>query len=344
MKLDYLYHPYPSQRNTVFAKRGMVATPQPLAAQAGLEILQKGGNAIDAAIATAAALTVVEPTSNGIGGDSFALVWFKDKLHGLNASGPAPSSISIDSLKAKGLEKIPTYGVIPVTVPGVPSAWASLSEKFGKLPLKEALAPAIRLAEEGYPVSPTLGKYWNLAYNRFKESFQGDEYTPWFDTFTPNRKAPQIGEIWSSPGHASTLRSIAETNAESFYRGELADKIAQFMKEHNGYLQKEDLERYYPEWVEPISVSYKGYDVWEIPPNGQGLVALMALNIAKGFKLTEKDTVDTYHKHIEAMKLAFTDGKAFITDEKEMPHTVKELLSEEYAALRRKNWRPSHYT
>ncbi|MCM3360922.1 gamma-glutamyltransferase family protein [Niallia sp. MER TA 168] len=335
MKLDYLYNPYPSQRNTVFAKKGMVATSQPLAAQAGLEILQKGGNAIDAAIATAAALTVVEPTSNGIGGDAFALVWVKDKLHGLNASGPAPNDISIDDLKAKGFEKMPTHGVIPVTVPGVPSAWAALAEKFGKLPLKETLAPAIRLAEEGYPISPTLGKYWNLAYNRFKEIFQGEEYKPWFDTFAPNGKVPQIGEIWSSKGHAATLRSIAETNAESFYRGELADKISQFMEEHDGYLRKEDLARFYPEWVDPISVSYKGYDVWEIPPNGQGLVALMALNIAKGFDLTEKDSVDTYHKHIEAMKLAFTDGKAFITEEKEMPHTVSELLSEEYAALRR---------
>jgi len=214
MKTDYLYHPFASQRQTVFAKRGMVATSQPLAAQAGLEILQKGGNAIDAAIATAAALTVVEPTSNGIGGDAFALVWVKDKLHGLNASGPAPKSISIEEMKKRGHDKMPVFGVEPVTVPGVPAAWAELSEKFGKLPFEEVLAPSIRLAEEGYPLSPILGKYWNSAANKFKELFKDDVYQPWFDTFAPNGQAPQIGEVWSSADHASTLRSIAETKSE----------------------------------------------------------------------------------------------------------------------------------
>ena len=335
MKFDYLYHPYQSQRNTVVAKKGMVATSQPLAAQAGLEILRSGGNAIDAAIAAAAALTVVEPTSNGIGSDAFALVWAEGELHGLNASGPAPQSISIEALQELGHQSIPAYGVLPITVPGAPSAWCELSKRFGKLPLTDVLAPAIRYAEEGYPLSPILGRNWSKDYQNFKEIFKGSEYKPWFDAFAPNGCAPQIGEIWSSPGHAHTLRSIAETAGESFYRGAIAEKIAGFIQEHNGFLSQEDLAAYKAEWVKPISVHYKGYDVWEIPPNGQGLVALMAFNILKGLDLKEKESVDSYHKLIESMKLAYTDGKAFITEESKMPHTVEELLSEEYARMRR---------
>ncbi|KIL42957.1 gamma-glutamyltransferase [Jeotgalibacillus campisalis] len=335
MKSDYLYHPFASQRQTVFAKRGMVATSQPLAAQAGLEILQKGGNAIDAAIATAAALTVVEPTSNGIGGDAFALVWSKDQLHGLNASGPAPQKLSIEEMKKRGHDKMPVFGVEPVTVPGAPAAWAALSQKFGRLPFEEVLAPSIRLAEEGYPVSPILGKYWNAAAEKFKELFKEDVYQGWFDTFAPEGRAPQIGEVWSSKAHAATLSSIAETKAESFYTGELAQKIEDFMKEHGGFLTKEDLAAFTPEWVDPVSVNYRGYDVWEIPPNGQGMIALMALNIAQGFEFTAFQNVETYHKQIEAMKLAFTDGKAFITEPEEMPVSTEELLSEEYADKRR---------
>lgn len=336
MKMDHLYQPYSSIRNTVFAKKGMVATSQPLASQAGLEILQMGGNAIDAAIATAAALTVVEPTSNGIGGDAFALVWVKGKLHGLNASGPSPKSISIEDVKRKGHEGMPVHGAVPITVPGAPSAWAELSNKFGKLPLNKVLAPAIRYAEEGYPISPVLGKYWGLAYKKFRELFKDDKkFQPWFDTFAPNQRAPLIGEIWSSPGHAATLRLIAESNGESFYRGELAEKISSYVERCGGYLSKEDLSEYKAEWVTPISTNYKGYDVWEIPPNGQGLVTLMGLNIVKGFHLSEKDAVDTYHKQIESMKLAFTDGKAFITEEKEMSVSVEHLLSEGYARSRR---------
>ncbi|PPA70225.1 gamma-glutamyltransferase [Jeotgalibacillus proteolyticus] len=335
MTTDYLYHPFPSQRQTVFAKRGMVATSQPLAAQAGLEILQKGGNAIDAAIATAAALTVVEPTSNGIGGDAFALVWAKDKLHGLNSSGPAPKSISIEEMKKRGHEKMPVFGIEPITVPGAPAAWAELSEKFGKLPFDEVLAPAIRLAEEGYPVSPVLGKYWNGAAKKFKEIFKGDVYQSWFDTFIKDGSAPQIGEVWASQEHASTLKEIAKTKAESFYRGELAEKIDSYIKEHGGFLSKEDLESFTPEWVEPVSVNYRGYDVWEIPPNGQGMIALMALNIAQGFEFNEFQSAETYHKQIESMKLAFTDGKAFITEPEDMPISTEELLSSAYAKKRR---------
>lgn len=320
---------------TTFAKNGMVATSQPLAAQAGLDIMKKGGNAIDAAIATAAALTVVEPTSNGIGGDAFAIVWVNGELHGLNSSGRSPKNLSIEAVKERGHETMPKFGLVPVTVPGIPGAWAALSKRFGKLPLTEVLKPAIEYAEKGYPVSPTLGKYWKRAYSAYKQLCTGPEFQGWFDTFAPNNQPPEIGEMWSSEGHASTLRSIAETNAESFYRGELAEKIAAFSKEHNGFITAEDLAAFEAEWVEPISVKYRGYDVWEIPPNGQGLVALMALNTLNGIELTEKESVDTYHKQIEAMKLAFADGKKYITDPKDMSTSVEQLLSEEFAAQRR---------
>ncbi|EIM07219.1 Gamma-glutamyltransferase [Planococcus antarcticus DSM 14505] len=334
--MDYLNNPFTSQRHTVFSKKGMVATSQPLAAQAGIEVMRNGGNAIDAAIATAAALTVVEPTSNGIGGDAFALVWVKDKLHGLNSSGPAPKSISPEAVKALGFEKMPTFGLVPVTVPGVPAAWAELSKKFGKLSLADALKPAIRYAEEGYPLTPILGKYWKAAYSKYKTSFTGEEYQGWFDTFAPNGRAPEIGEMWSSPGHASTLIEIGQSDARSFYEGTIADKIDAFMKKHNGFLSKKDLEAFEPEWVEPVSSEYRGYEVWEIPPNGQGMVALMALNIFKELGQPKWQSVETFHEQIEAMKLAFTDGKAFITEPENMPVSTEHLLSQEYAAARAK--------
>ncbi|MCM3490268.1 gamma-glutamyltransferase family protein [Alkalihalophilus marmarensis] len=333
---DPQMYPYPSQRNVVYGRKGMVATSQPLAAQAGLDILKQGGNAIDAAIATAACLTVVEPTSNGIGSDCFALVWVDGKLHGLNGSGQAPNALSIDAVKAAGHEKeLPTFGMTPVTVPGTPRAWAELSRKFGKLPLTEVLKPAIDYAEGGFPVSPTLAKYWNGAFTTFSKLFKGEEFKAWFETFAPEGRAPRTGEMWKSPGHAATLKRIANTDAEDFYTGEIADHIDAYFKEYHGYLRKEDLEAYQPEWVEPISVSYRGYDVWEIPPNGQGLIALEALKILEGYEFTEKDSVDTLHKQIEAMKLAFIDGMKYITDPKDMKVTPDALLSESYAKERR---------
>lgn len=332
--MDYLNHPFASKRQTVFSKKGMVATSQPLAAQAGIETLQKGGNAIDAAIAAAAALTVVEPTSNGIGGDAFALVWIKDKLHGLNSSGPAPKSISAEAVKALGHDKMPIHGVIPITVPGVPAAWAELSKKFGRMSLAETLKPAIRYAEEGYPLTPILGKYWKTAFSSYKKNFTSEEYQAWFDVFAPNGKAPEAGEMWSSPGHAATLKEIGATDARSFYEGAIAEKIDTYMKQHGGFLSKEDLVAYQPEWVEPISAHYRGFDVWEIPPNGQGLVALMALNIFKEMKQPKWQNAETLHEQIESMKLAFTDGKAFITEFQSMPVETTHLLSEAYAAKR----------
>ncbi|WP_370876043.1 gamma-glutamyltransferase family protein [Evansella vedderi] len=314
----------------------MVATSQPLAAQAGLQILKEGGNAIDAAIATAACLTVVEPTSNGIGSDAFALVWVKGELHGLNASGQAPEKLTVEAVNEAGFTKeMPKYGLIPVTVPGAPGAWAELSKKFGKLPLTQVLAPAIEYAENGYPLSPTLAKYWKKAYEQFSKVLKGEEFTSWFDTFIPEGKVPKAGDVWKSQGHADTLRLIAETNGEAFYKGELADKIDAFSKEYGGLIRKSDLAAYTPEWVKPINVNYRGYNVWEIPPNGQGLIALQALNILKGFTFNSKDEVETYHKQIEAMKLAFTDGLKYITQPSSMSVSVDDILSEDYAQTRR---------
>lgn len=335
-QMDYLYQPYTANRVATVASKGMVATSQPLASQAGLDMLKQGGNAIDAAIATAATLTVVEPTSNGIGGDAFALVWTKNKLYGLNGSGHAPAALSIEELKKRGYNEIPKFGFVPVTVPGVPGAWAELSKQFGKLPFKDVLAPAIRYAEEGFPISPVLGRFWRSAAEKFKETLKGEEFQHWFDTFAPKGRAPQIGEQWISQGHANTLRKIADTNAEDFYHGELADKIDEFSQKHDGFLRKEDLQNYQPEWVDPISVNYRGYDVWEIPPNGQGIVALSALNLLKGFQMEDKETVDTYHKQIEAMKLAFADGQKFVADPRHMNLDYTDLLDEEYASERRK--------
>ncbi|MCO7176331.1 gamma-glutamyltransferase family protein [Sporolactobacillus kofuensis] len=315
----------------------MVATAQPLAAQAGLEILKKGGNAIDAAIATAACLTVVEPTSNGIGSDAFALIWTKGKLHGLNASGVAPQSISIDAVKQRGYKEMPVHGFEPVMVPGAPAAWAACSSRFGRLPLSEVLKPAIDYAESGYPLAPGLAKFWRIAYRKFKKSFHEQMFEPWFETFAPEGRPPRAGEMWSSPDHAKTLRLIADTQAEAFYRGEIAEKIDRFSKENGGFIRKSDLESYHPEWVDPVSINYKGYDVWELPPNGQGIVALIALNILKNLDFPNTDSVDTYHKQIEALKLAFSDGKKYITDPRSMNDEVSKLLSEDYARDRSKH-------
>ncbi|CAM3901997.1 gamma-glutamyltransferase family protein [Alkalicoccus chagannorensis] len=328
-------YPYPSRRQVTYGRSGMVATSQPLAAQAGLDVLKEGGNAVDAAIATAAALTVVEPTSNGIGSDAFALVWMDDKLYGLNGSGQAPAALSMEALKAQGISEIPKFGWTPVTVPGTPKAWAALSERFGRLSLSETLAPAVRLARDGFPLSPTLARFWKRAAENFRQALQGPEFQGWFDTFTPDGRIPEAGEMWRSEGHAHTLEEIGRTNGESFYTGALADQIDAFSREHQAFLRKSDLEAYEPEWVDPISVNYKGYDVWEIPPNGQGLVALMGLNILKNDSFVHRDTEETYHKQIEAMKLAFADGEKYITEEKEMSRTTAQLLSSSYAEERR---------
>jgi gamma-glutamyltranspeptidase/glutathione hydrolase len=312
----------------------MVATSQPLAAQAGLDMLKRGGNAIDAAIATAVSLTVLEPTSNGIGGDVYALVWTGGKLHGLNGSGPAPMSLTIEALKANGHDKMPGYGIVPLTVPGAPAAWIELSRRFGKLPFAELLEPAIAYAEQGFPVSPTLGVLFDYEFTKFNKMEKGPEFEHLYTTFAPGGKYPVTGEWIKYPHHAATLRSIAESDAESFYRGGLADAIDKYVRGMGGFLTKEDLAAYKPEWVDPIRVNYRGYDIWEIPPNGQGIVALMALNMLKQFEFHSRDSVDTAHKQIEAMKLAFADGFAHVTDAPHMMASIPGMLSDAYGAER----------
>src|SRR5690554_309759 len=232
-----LSYPYASKRLSTYAKKGMVATSQPLAAQAGLEIIKKGGNAIDAAVATASCLTVVEPTSNGIGSDAFCLVWKKNKLYGLNASGYSPKALSINILKENDISEIPRFGFIPVTVPGAVSGWCELHKRFGKLPLTKVLEPAINYARYGYPLSPTLAFYWQNAYRIYKKYLKGEEYNTWFSTFAPNGKAPNVGEIWKSEAHAKTLELIANTYGKAFYEGEIADKIDSYSKKYNGFIR-----------------------------------------------------------------------------------------------------------
>lgn len=335
MEFDSLKYAYPSRRGVIYGKKGMVCTSQNLAAEAGLDILKKGGNAIDAAVATAICLTVVEPMCNSIGSDSFALVWTGDKLHGLNASGPAPMMADAQKIKDMGFDEVPTYGMLPLTVPGAVSSWVTLSEKFGKLPFEELFEPAIRYAEEGFPVSPITAYNWQLSFDKFREIFKTPEYEEWFNHYAPLGRAPRAGEIWKSRDMADTLRKIAATKGEAFYKGELAEKIGEFCEKHGGFMRKEDLASYKAEWVDPIKVNYKGYDVWEIPPNGHGIVALMALNILNKYEFKDRDCADTYHKQFEAMKLAFADGLRYVADPRFMKVSVDSLLSEEYGDERR---------
>jgi gamma-glutamyltranspeptidase/glutathione hydrolase len=335
MDFNYIKHKYPSCRNVVFSKKGMVATTQPLAAEAGLEVLKKGGNAIDAAIATASTLTVVEPTSNGIGGDGFAIIWFKDKLYGLNASGPSPYGISIDKVKNLGFKHMPKYGFLPVNIPGIPYGWREMSKKFGNLSLKEVLEPAIGYAKEGYPVSPTILSNWQKAFKIYKKELKGLEFEEWFKTFTIDGKPPKPGEIWKSEELSKTLEELAVSECLSFYEGDIADRIDKFSKKHGGFISKKDLEIYRPEWVEPLTTNYRGYDIWELPPNNHGLVVLLALNILSNFKI-ELYNMDSYHYAIEAMKLAFVDGLQYITDLNKMEVNLEDLLSKSYAYDRSK--------
>ena len=333
MNFDFYNNPYPSKRNSIFAKNGMVATSNILASEAGIEILKKGGNAIDSAIATAAALTVVEPTSNGLGGDAFAIIYFKNKIYAINGSGFSPKNLDIEKILSLNLNKIPLYGLIPITVGGIPATWAALNKRFGKLKLIEVLKPAIKYAEEGFAIQPTVALDWKEAFNIYLNASNNnkiEEFKYWFETFTFNGKPPELGDIVKLPYHAKTLKEIGETNSECFYRGEIAEKIDKFMKKHKGYLSKEDLNDYYPEWVEPIKTNYKGYDIYEIPPNGHGITVLIALNILENFEEIN------LHFQIESLKLAFADTKKYVADIKYMQTSIKEMLSKEYSKKRAK--------
>lgn len=337
MRFDPFDYTYASRRNVTYGLNGMVASSQPQASQAGIEILKKGGNAIDAAVAMAVALTVVEPTSNGIGGDAFAMVWNKAGLSGLNASGYAGELSDALRLKKMGHDVMPPYGFQPVTVPGIPSAWIALSKKYGKLPFEELFKPAIRYAEEGFVVTATISELWKKEFEiHQKEHQEQPEFKEWFQTFAPKGRAPYAGEVWKNPVQAQTLKELADTECESFYRGKIAEKIAAFSEKYHGNITKHDLEIYDPEWVEPLCVNYRGYDVWEMPPNGHGLVVLMALNILNGYEWEKRECMDTYHKSIEALKLAYADGKKYITDSRYMKVSPEQLLKKDYALQRRK--------
>lgn len=321
--------PYASQRMPVLA-RNMVAASQPLAAQAGLRMLLKGGNAVDAILASAIALTIVEPTSNGIGADAFCILWDGKKLHGLNASGRSPSGWSFE--RFKGQHAMPQRGWESVTVPGAVRAWVDLSEKFGKLPFADLFEPAIKYAAEGYMVTPTIARLWANQVPDLQSQ-------PGFaDAFMPRGRAPEPGEKFSFPAQAKTLQRIAETRGDAFYKGELAEKIAAFAKQHGAALTLDDLASHKNDWVDPIGMDYRGYTLHEIPPNGQGIGALLALGILENFDVAGMpvDSVDSLHLQIEAMKLGFADIYEYVSDPATMRVKPSEMLDKSYLKERSK--------
>lgn len=317
------------------AENGMVCTSNYLAADVGAQIMRHGGNAVDGAVATAAALTVLEPVSNGIGSDAFAIVWMNNNLYGMNASGRAPHNITSEKIKAMGFNEMPSTGWLPVIVPGAPKAWAELVEKFGNLPLSIDLEPAIKLAEEGFTLSPALAYLWNKYVNKhYSEFVNKPEHEEWFRIFTKNSKPYLFGDHFENPDLAKTLKLIGTSNADEFYKGEIAEEFIRESNQFNGFFERRDLTDYQVEWVKPISINYRGIDVFELPPNGQGIVALMALNILRQFNLAEMSDVDRYHYQFEAMKMAFSDGFQFITDPSEMSVDIKRYLEDQYGAQR----------
>ena len=327
---------YPSRRSVVLSTGGMVATSQPLAAQAGLAVLQAGGSAVDAALATAITLTVVEPTSNGIGSDAFAIVWDGEKLHGLNASGPAPRALSAEALRAAGHAVFPERGWTSVSVPGAPDAWGVLHGRFGRVPFDALFAAAIRHAEDGYPVSPVVSQLWRRADPVFIGT--GDAaLDEWARVFTFGGRIPDAGEVWRSPEHAATLRRLASEGPRDFYEGALAARIADHARATGGLIDGDDLAAFRSEWVEPISIAYRGHEVWEIPPNGQGIAALQALGIVESTAMHESPhaSAGSWHWQIEAMKLAFADAYRYVADPRRADVPIGGMLDPGYLASRR---------
>ena len=332
-------------RSEVVAHHGMVCTSVPLATQVGIDILKRGGSAVDAAIAANAALGLMEPVSNGIGGDLFAIVYSaKDnKLYGINGSGRSPLGLSYEQMKAEldklGRKTIPPQGMLPISVPGTVDAWAELHKKFGKLKLADDLAPAIRYAEEGFPVSELIAYYWSFGPRVYK-----DLPGAFTETYTINGRTPAKADIFKNPALANTLRLIGDKGRDAFYRGEIADKIDMFMRENGGFLRKEDFEKHTSTWVDPVSVNYRGYDVFELPPNGQGIATLQMLNILQGFDLAKmgRNSPDTLHTMIETKKIVWADRAKYYADPAFAKIPLQQLLSKEYAAERRKLIDPSH--
>jgi len=328
-------------RSQVIAQHGMAATSHPLATQVALDVLKAGGSAVDAAIAANATLGLMEPTGNGIGGDLFAIVWdaTDKKLYGLNASGRSPLGLSREQLMADlgklGRTTIPPRGFLPISVPGAVDGWFELHGKFGRLPMKDVLAPAIRYAQEGFPVTQYIAYLWGIGVR----NAQADQWPGAFlATYAPNGRAPAQGEIFRNPGLAQTYTLLATGGRDAFYKGVIADQIDAFMRTHGGYLRKVDLEKHTSTWVEPVSVNYRGYDVYELPPNGQGIAALQMLNILEGYDLKALgyNSPEALHLMIEAKKLAFEDRAKFYADPGFNAIPLQGLLSKAYAAERRK--------
>ena len=339
MNLDHL--PYPSRREPVFAINGAVATSQPLAAQAGLDVLRAGGNAVDAAVATAIALTVVEPTSNGIGGDLFALVWDGSKLHGLNSSGRAPRALDAGRLRGLGHAEMPELGWLPVTVPGIPSGWQALHERFGRADRERIYRAAIEYARDGFAVSPVVADSWARYSEKIdgpaRQADLGPQLAGWAAAFARDARTPAAGERWRLPDHARTLETLAREGAAAFYTGSLAAEVVDFSSRTGGYLSADDFAAHRADWVEPIGVPYRGCEVWEIPPNGQGIAALMGLSILEGFDLARHPRVsgENWHLEMEAMKVAFADTYRYVADPDFADVPVAEMLCPDYAAARR---------
>jgi len=322
-------------RSEVIAQNGMVATSHPLATQVGLEILKQGGSAIDAAIAANATLGLMEPTGCGIGGDLFAIIWDakSQKLYGLNASGRSPANLTLEYFKENGYEKIPAYGPLPVSVPGAVDGWFSLHEKFGKLEMEDILTPAIQYAESGFPVTELIAYYMGKSVSYFSSKYPNVE-----DIYgIYDGKAPKKGQIFKNPNLANTYRILAKKGRDAYYKGEIAEVITTFIQEQGGFLSMEDLANHTSEWLEPVSTKYRGYDVWELPPNGQGIAALQMLNILEGFDFSEIEYGSTEHIHlfVEAKKLAFEDRAKYYADPDFNQIPVEELISKTYADERR---------
>ena len=338
---DPLTYRYASRRNVVYAKNAVCCTSVPLGAQIGLDVIKNGGNAVDAAVAMAGAMPLLEPTGNGLGSDCFALVWIarERKLYGLNASGVAPAALNVQLVRERGYDAVPKEGWLPTMVPGAPAGWAELSRRFGTKPHSELFAPAIRYAEEGYPVPVNVARQWERDSRRIARAMEKDaaphEY--WWRSFMkPDGTPYRAGEVFRFPAYADTMRALAETDCESYYRGELMEKIVAHSRATGGYFCEEDFRAYHPEWVEPITQDYRGYTVCEIPPNGHGITVLMALGMLNGMTLpAQRESAEHYHKVIEAIKLAFADTKTYVADPRYMKTKVSELLSPEYLASRR---------
>src|SRR5437899_6342111 len=335
-------------RSEVLAQHGMVCTSVPAATQVGVEILKRGGSAVDAAIAANATLGLMEPVSNGIGGDLFAIVYSakENKLYGINGSGRSPLGLSYDQMKTE-LAKlhpdrvgIPPIGMLPISVPGTVDAWAELHKKFGKLKLSDDLAPAIRYAEEGFPVTDLIAYYWAFGPRVYK-----DLPGAFLETYTLDGKGrtPAKGDIFKNLALAKTLRLIGEKGRDAFYKGEIAEKIDKFMQENGGFLRKADFEKHTSTWVGPVSTNYRGYDVFELPPNGQGIATLQLLNILEGFDLRAmgRNSPETLHAMIEAKKIAWADRAKFYADPAFAKIPLTKLISKDYAAERRKLIDPS---